>query len=57
MTDYPYVWTWKTKLPDRRGQRFRLLIRGTAMNSCLIQFEDGWKVVTSRNVLGRKHLA
>lgn len=41
------VWYWRSRLPERKGQRCRLLARGT-LNSCLIEFEDGWKVVTSR---------
>lgn len=35
----------------RKGQRCRVLIRARAMNSCLIEFEDGYKAVTSRNAL------
>jgi hypothetical protein len=45
-----YRWFWKAKLPDRRGQIFRVLARGK-MNSCLIEFDDGWRVITSRNAL------
>jgi hypothetical protein len=66
MTDYPYVWTWRTrrigparaKVPwfgdgiDRTGQRCRVLVR-SAMNSALIEFEDGYRVVTSRAGLRR----
>lgn len=45
-----YRWFWKARLPERRGQLFRVLVRGK-LNSCLIEFEDGWRVVTSRNAL------
>lgn len=48
MGDYPYYWRVKTRLPERKGQPCRVLVRG-AMNSCLVEFEDGFKVVTSRN--------
>lgn len=43
-----YKWRVKTRLPDRYGQRCQVLARGK-MNSCLIMFEDGYKVITSRN--------
>jgi len=46
-----YRWRWKARLPERRGELFRVLARGK-MNSCLIEFlSDGWRVVTSRNAL------
>ena len=46
-----YRWHWRKRMPERFGQLFRLLARGT-MNSCLIEFlSDGWRVVTSRNAL------
>jgi hypothetical protein len=56
---YPHVWHWRQKpgydrgsMPrvfdrDRKGERFRVLARG-AMNSVLIEFEDGYRVVTSQ---------
>ena len=45
MTHY---WRVRAKLPERFGQRCRVLARGK-MNSCLVEFEDGTLVVTSRN--------
>lgn len=47
---YPYVWRIRRRLPDRYGQRCRVLVRGT-MNSALIAFPDGFTVVTSRNFI------
>lgn len=47
MTDYPYVWFWRSRLPERKGLACRVLARGT-MNSILVEFEDGFRVVTSR---------
>jgi hypothetical protein len=44
MTHY---WRWKVRLPERKGQLCRILARG-ALNSCLVEFEDGWRVITSR---------
>lgn len=60
---YPYVWAWGPKwfrtraggrvclrALDRKGERCRLICRGT-MNSALIEFEDGFRTVVSRNGL------
>jgi hypothetical protein len=61
---YPYVWFWKQQPHwdrgtsprvfdrERKGERCRMLARGR-MNSGLIEFEDGYRVVTSRNGLRR----
>ena len=54
MDDYPYVWRVRSRLPERKGQRCRVLIR-SRMNSCLVEFEDGERYVTSRNYLRRCH--
>jgi hypothetical protein len=45
---FQYVWRVRTRLPERFGARCRVLARG-AMNSALVEFEDGMRVVTSRN--------
>jgi len=51
--EFPYVWAWGVRpQPSRKGQRCRVVVRGT-MNSALVEFEDGWRVVTSRNGLRR----
>jgi hypothetical protein len=50
VTEQLYIWLWRTRLPERRGQTFRLLATGK-LNSCLIEFDDGWRVITSRNAL------
>ena len=50
VADYPYVWAWRKKLPERKGQPCRVLVR-SRMNSALVEFADGWQVVTSRNAL------
>ena len=44
---FDHVWFWRSRLPERKGQRCRVLARG-AMNSVLVEFEDGTKTVTSR---------
>lgn len=47
-----YRWRVRTRLPERFGQSCRVLVRGR-MNSCLVEFEDGYRVVTSRNYVRR----
>jgi hypothetical protein len=50
---YPYRWRVRARLPDRFGQRCRVVVRGS-MNSALVEFErDGFRVVTSRNYMRR----
>jgi len=44
---YPYYWRIHKWLPERYGQYCRELSRGS-MNSCLLEFEDGYKVITNR---------
>lgn len=46
----PYVYYWHRM--GRKGQLCRVIARGS-MNSCLVEFEDGFKAVTSRNALRR----
>lgn len=48
-----HVWYWKARLSARKGQRCRVLVRGR-MNSILVEFEDGYKVVTSRYAVRKK---
>jgi hypothetical protein len=45
-----YVYRWNRM--QRKGQLCRVLARG-AMNSCLVEFLDGHRAVTSRNALRR----
>jgi hypothetical protein len=45
--DFNHVWRVKTILPGRKGERCRVLAYG-AMNTILVEFEDGYKVTTSR---------
>jgi hypothetical protein len=43
-----YIFRWDRHC--RKDQRCLVLARGT-MNSCLVKFEDGFTMVTSRNAL------
>lgn len=47
VNDMNYYWYWRKKLGERNGQRCRVLARGK-MNSILVEFEDGYRVITSR---------
>lgn len=49
---YPYYWRVRTRLPERFGQRCAVLVRGK-MNSCMVEFEDGYRTITSRNYMRR----
>ena len=50
MSDATYIFRWDRH--GRKGQRCVVLAHGT-MNSCLVRFEDGYMMVTSRNALIR----
>jgi hypothetical protein len=58
MTTWTHRWYWRSRLPARHGQPCRVLARG-AMNSVLVEFADGWRVVTSRHavrsIAGSRH--
>jgi hypothetical protein len=43
-----YVWRVKRRLPERYMTPCRVLVRGK-LNTCLVEFEDGYRVTTSRN--------
>ena len=51
-TDLPYYYAWGNN-PVRaqfKGKRCRMICRGT-LNSCLLEFIDGRRIVTSRNAI------
>jgi hypothetical protein len=52
VSEFDHVWWWRAKLGERKGQRCRVLVRGR-MNSVLVEFEDGYRVVTSRHAVRR----
>jgi hypothetical protein len=45
--EYTHIWRVRTRLGDRFGTRCKVLSRG-GMNSILVEFSDGLRVVTSR---------
>ncbi len=49
-TIFDRVWRIKTRLPERKGERCRLIVRGGKLNSALVQFaSDGARVVTGQH--------
>ena len=42
-----HTWYWKGILGNRKGQPCRIVCRGK-LNNVLVEFEDGFRVVTSR---------
>ena len=48
--EHPFdrYWRIRVRLPERYGQRCRVIARGT-MNSAMIEFEDGVRHIVSRN--------
>ena len=56
MDRFPLSWFWKRSFMrpiDRKGQACRVLVRG-GRNSALIEFEDGFRMIASRNGLRRR---
>lgn len=53
MTDLTHVWWWRARLPARKGQPCRVVARGSR-NSVLVEFADGFRVVTSRYAVRRR---
>lgn len=49
-----HFWRVRAYLPERFGQRCRVLARGR-LNSCLVQFEDGVRHVTNRYFVRKIH--
>jgi hypothetical protein len=52
--EFKYVWFWRKRLPERKGMRCRILVKGT--KSIMIQFEDGNRVITSLNAIRKAPL-
>lgn len=50
---FDHVWFWRSRLPHRKGEPCAVLHRGP-MNSALVIFADGTKVVTSRYAVRKK---
>jgi hypothetical protein len=49
---YPLVWWWRAKLPERKGEPCRVVVRGS-LGTVLVEFPDGFRVTTSRHAVRR----
>ena len=52
LVEFDQVWYWRSRLPERKGQPCRVLVRGK-MNTILVEFADGYQVTTSRYAVRR----
>jgi len=50
---YPLVWWWRARLPDRKCQACRVVVRGS-LGTVLVEFPDGFRVATSRHAVRRR---
>lgn len=53
VVEMTHYWFWKKWLPERHGQPCRIVALGRRMNSALIEFADGSRVVTIRYAVRR----
>jgi hypothetical protein len=53
---FNHVWFWKARLPERKGQPCKVIARGK-MKSILVEFEDGFRVVTSRYAVRQNRIS
>lgn len=53
--EYPHVWFMRKTLPDRKGQPCRVAARGRGPGprNILVEFADGYRVVTHRHAVRR----
>lgn len=52
LAGFDYRWHWRVRPEGRKDALLRVICRGT-MNSALVEFEDGYRAVVSRNGLRR----
>ena len=50
---FDHVWYWRARLAGRKGHVCRVVARG-ALGSVLVEFADGFRVVTSRHAVRRQ---
>jgi hypothetical protein len=51
---YDHLWHWRSRLPARKGTACRVVVRSRRLGSVLVEFEDGFRVVTSRYAVRRR---
>lgn len=53
---FDHRWYWRQILPDRHGEPCRVVARGK-MNAVLVEFEDGFRAITSRYAVRKRREA
>ena len=51
--EWPYVWVWRRRRPERKGQHCKLVGVPT-LGNCLIEFPDGFQVRAPRSAVRRR---
>jgi len=51
VTWYEYAWGNNPVRAERQGQLCRVLARGTRLGSVLVEFQDGFRMVTAAKAL------
>jgi hypothetical protein len=51
--DYDHIWWWRKRLPEFKGRPCRVVARGS-LNSALVEFPNGARVVTSRYAVRKR---
>jgi hypothetical protein len=51
--NYDHVWYRRSGLPERKGSPCCVVARSTRLGSVLVEFQDGFRVVTSRYAVRR----
>ena len=51
--EWPYVWVWWRRHPERKGERCKLTGEPT-LDYCMIEFPDGFKVRAPRSAVRRR---
>ncbi len=49
MSIYNLEWRFKTKMKNKFGMPCRIVCNTSTMNSCCVEFEDGTRMITSKN--------
>jgi hypothetical protein len=57
MSEYNYIYFWKKYKPERHREPCKLLAmgRGPGPHNMLVEFEDGYQMVTPKHSIRRRH--
>lgn len=54
---WPYVWYWRARHGERKGEFCRIWARCNAMNTIGVEFVDGFRTITSRHAVRKRQIA